>query len=59
MESKSIAAQILDDGKTIDLYTKKLAEAIKSLEMISILGDAEWKKLRAKQALIDIERIKK
>lgn len=48
-----------EDEKLILLMTKKLAEAIKALEMISILGDAEWKKLRAKQALIDIERIKK
>lgn len=55
----SPASMILNDGKKIEILEKKLTEALKALEAISILGDADWKKYRAKEALNEIERIRK
>jgi hypothetical protein len=41
------------------IFWKQIQEYKKALEYISILGDANWKKYRAEQALEDIERINK
>lgn len=41
------------------LAERKLAEAIKALELIGILGQGSWGKDRARQALADIKAIRK
>lgn len=44
--------------KEKQLIERKLEEALKVLNFIKILGDAEWKKQRAREAIVDIERMK-
>lgn len=48
--------KIIDIPKTVE--QKKLELALEALERIQYIGDAEWKKQRAREAIYEIKRIK-